>query len=91
MKEPIVKTPEQREKRKKFLLFLPVPVLLFSALIFLAFGGGKGNAAQAAAQQRGINTELPYFIAQGVTEALQCKFTGMIPSSEGRSDFTSDR
>lgn len=52
-------TPEQREKRKKLLLFLPVLILLFSALIFMAFGGGKGNTAQATAQQKGINTELP--------------------------------
>ncbi|MCR8556938.1 conjugative transposon protein TraM [Mucilaginibacter sp. BJC16-A38] len=51
-------TPEQREKRKKLLLFLPVPVLLFAALIFLALGSGKGKA-QDNAQQKGINTELP--------------------------------
>jgi hypothetical protein len=52
-------TPEPREKRKKLLLFLPVPILLFSALIFLVFGSGKGDAAAENAQQRGINTELP--------------------------------
>src|SRR5258708_2206019 len=59
MKPQIVETPEQREKRRKFLLFLPLPVLLFSALLFFAFGGGKANATQETAQQRGINTELP--------------------------------
>ncbi|MDB5006239.1 MAG: Conjugative transposon TraM protein [Mucilaginibacter sp.] len=59
MKTQILETPEQQEKRRKFLLFLPVPILLFSALIFFAFGGGKNNAAQETAQQRGINTELP--------------------------------
>jgi hypothetical protein len=59
MKPQILETPEQQEKRRKLLLFLPVPILLFSALIFFAFGGGKSNAAQESAQQRGINTELP--------------------------------
>jgi hypothetical protein len=59
MKPQILESPEQQEKRRKFLLFLPVPILLFSALIFLAFGGGKSNTAQETTQQRGINTELP--------------------------------
>jgi hypothetical protein len=59
MKQKKEETPEQREKRKKLLLFLPVPILLCSALLFLAFGSGKGNAAQENAQQKGINTELP--------------------------------
>jgi hypothetical protein len=59
MKQKRIETPEHREKRRKFLLFLPVPILLFAALIFLAFGGGKGNAVQQNSQQRGINTELP--------------------------------
>ncbi len=58
MKAKIETTPEQREKKKKFLLFLPLPILLFSALIFLAFNG-KSDAAQEHLQQKGINTELP--------------------------------
>lgn len=54
-----VKTPEQREKQKRFLLVLPLLILPFMALAFWAFGGGKGDAGQQFTQQKGINTELP--------------------------------
>lgn len=54
-----VKTSEQREKQKKFLLVLPLLILPFMALAFWAFGGGKSDAGQQLTQQKGINTELP--------------------------------
>ncbi len=54
-----VATPEQLEKRKKFLLVLPLLILPVLALLFWKLGGGKGDAAQQSAGQQGINTELP--------------------------------
>ncbi len=57
--KPNTATSEQREKQKKFLLVIPLLILPFMALAFWAFGGGKGDAGQPLAQQRGINTELP--------------------------------
>lgn len=50
---------KENEKQKQFLLVLPLLILPFMALAFWAFGGGKGDAGQPVAQQRGINTELP--------------------------------
>ena len=52
-------TPEQREKQKKFMLVLPLLILPFMALVFWAFGGGKGDKDAQAVAQKGINTELP--------------------------------
>lgn len=56
---PKVATPEQLEKRKKFLLVLPLLILPVLALLFWKLGGGKGDTAQQSAGQQGINTELP--------------------------------
>jgi hypothetical protein len=52
---------EQKEKNKrKLLLFLPLLLLPFLALIFYSFGGGKGNeAGNNVAVSAGINTTLP--------------------------------
>ncbi|WP_259070342.1 conjugative transposon protein TraM [Mucilaginibacter sp. X4EP1] len=52
-------TLEQRERKKKFLLILPVLIIAIAATGFAALGGGKGDAGEQAAQQKGINTELP--------------------------------
>lgn len=52
-------TTEQRDKQRKFLLFLPLLILPFLALAFWAFGGGKGDATVQVVQQKGINTDLP--------------------------------
>ena len=54
-----LETPEQREKRKKFLLVLPLLLLSFLAFAFWKLGGGKGDTMQENAAQKGINTELP--------------------------------
>jgi hypothetical protein len=49
------------EKRKLImLLVMPVFVVMFSALGFYALGGGQGaDAAETAARNQGINTDLP--------------------------------
>lgn len=50
----------QEERKRKMLLFLPLLVLPFLALVFYALGGGKGDGSlQAATVTKGINTELP--------------------------------
>lgn len=56
---PKTETPGQLEKKKKFLLVLPLLILPILALLFWKLGGGKGDAAQQSAGQQGINTELP--------------------------------
>lgn len=50
---------EQRERKRKFLLFLPLLILPFLALGFYALGGGRSAQETIAAQQKGINTDLP--------------------------------
>lgn len=52
-------TPEQLEKRKKFLLLIPLFILPVIALLFWKLGGGKGDTTQPIAGQQEINTELP--------------------------------
>ncbi|RKR83348.1 conjugative transposon TraM protein [Mucilaginibacter gracilis] len=48
----------QFRRKRKFLLFLPLFLIPFIALIFYAMGGGQGGQ-QTAAVQKGINASLP--------------------------------
>lgn len=49
----------QLEKKRKFLMVLPLIALPFITLTFWAFGGGKGDPEAGNQPQPGINTELP--------------------------------
>jgi hypothetical protein len=49
---------KQRIEKRRILLFLFIPVVLFAALTFYALGGGH-TAAVHAASSKGINTALP--------------------------------
>lgn len=64
MAENIVNTTEQfakDEKKKKFLMFLPLVALPFLSFAFYAIGGGQGKkkAAVVIVKNQGINTKLP--------------------------------
>jgi hypothetical protein len=50
---------EQRERQRKFLLFLPLLILPFLALAFWALGGGRSAQVTTVTAQKGINTDLP--------------------------------
>jgi hypothetical protein len=47
--------------KRKFLLVLPLLVLPFVFIVFVALGGGRGegNAAQPARESKGYNMNLP--------------------------------
>src|ERR1700744_593184 len=51
----------EKERRRKFFLFLPLFVVPFAAVFFFLFGGGKGAAMAAAhgGPSKGFNTNLP--------------------------------
>ncbi|TYR37406.1 conjugative transposon protein TraM [Sphingobacterium phlebotomi] len=50
---------ENYQKRRKFLIALPLLVLPFMTFAFWALGGGKGSQDNENQQHLGINTELP--------------------------------
>lgn len=56
-------TPKMKRQRK-FLLVLPLIVLPFVTLLFVAMGGGKGSQANAA-QPQGLNMSLPKSVLAG--------------------------
>jgi len=49
----------QKVEKKKILLLMLIPILVFGALIFYALGGGRGQAKAADNTAKGINTALP--------------------------------
>jgi TraM protein len=46
-------------KKRKFLMVLPLLVIPFLTIIFVALGGGKGNSAAKEIQTAGLNVKLP--------------------------------
>ncbi len=46
-------------KQRKFFMVLPLLVIPFLTIIFVALGGGKGNVAQHEATNAGLNLKLP--------------------------------
>jgi conjugative transposon TraM protein len=46
-------------KQRKFFMVLPLLVIPFLTIIFVALGGGKGNSSQAETINTGLNLKLP--------------------------------
>ncbi|SFA56475.1 Bacteroides conjugative transposon TraM protein [Pedobacter suwonensis] len=52
-------TTENNDKRRRFLLILPLLAIPFITLAFWALGGGKGITQTTEGQKQGMNTSLP--------------------------------
>lgn len=49
----------QFRRKRKALLVLPLVIVLFATIAFVALGGGKSTMAATTAKQQGLNTSLP--------------------------------
>ncbi len=47
------------ERKRKFLLLLPLLFLPFAALLFYSLGGGRGQKTESASVSSGLNTSIP--------------------------------